>query len=155
MGKIIIKKNKTDYLTYIRDNIEPRKLRLLKKWDYWTGNFDPKKEFEGCIKYDSYLIRENHKMAWRSSPILRARIKDLGNGRIEVDYTFSVDKEVLLTGLLNLLLISAILFFGNMPAIAYIILLPFLLIFQIFSIWVGLATSKRKYLDFVNTNNVA
>lgn len=155
MAKFIIEKTKKDYLDDIRGNIEPRKLRLLRKWDYWTGNFDPKKEFEGTVTNDSYLLRENQKMIRRSSPVLKAKIKELDNNKIEVDYRFSIDQEVLFMNAIYVGLIAGFIYKINMPNTAYIILLPLIVVFQLLGIWFGFLSSKKKYLDFIKRNNAA
>jgi hypothetical protein len=155
MRRLIIEKSKQEYLNEITENLEPRKFRLLRKWGYWTGKFDPTKDFEGSVVNDTFLLRENHKMIRRSSPVLRAKIKEIENTKIEVEYKFSIDKEALFMDFTYVLLIATILYAMNMPMIAYVILISMIVVFQLFALWYGFISSKRKYLDFVKRNNVA
>ncbi|RAW00025.1 hypothetical protein [Pseudochryseolinea flava] len=149
MGKIILLQSKASFLSYLHEHVAPRRLRILRRWDFWTGKADPARTFEGSVKNDSFRIRENHKVMKRSSPVMIAKVNDLGNNKIEVRYHFLIDKETLAFSLLYVLIFSAILIVKDARAIAFLIMIPAIIVFHLFGFFFSVITCRKRYLEFL------
>jgi hypothetical protein len=149
MNKIIVYKSKSEYLNELRQDLEPRRLRIVKHLDFIRGISDPK-EFEGSIEGDYYSIRENHKMLRRSSPVLDAHVTETEANRLEITYKFNIDREILFSNVMFLLLVIILLSGTNMPLVTLMIFLLILVGWQFLSFWFGLVASKDKYIHFIS-----
>ena len=149
MGRIILLQSKASLFNYLHHHVQPRKLRILRRWDFYTGKADLSKEFEGAVGKDSFRIRENHKMMKRSSPVLVAKVNEIAHDKIEVRYNFLIDKESIAFGLLYTMVLSVILFMKDAQAIVFLIMIPAIIVIHLLGFWFSVLTCKKRYIDFI------
>lgn len=155
MGRIILLQSKASLLHYLHQHVEPRKLRILRRWDFWTGKANPGKEFEGAVSKDSFRIRENHKMSKHAPPVLMAKVNEISKDKIEVRYNFLIDKESIAFSLLYILIFSVIFIIKDAQALAFLIMIPVIIIFHLLGFWFSVITHKKRYVDFIRGSEKA